>query len=155
EPEPEWKERLTAEIDVIVAAPGGFVVVYQRELAFCERKRDRQTAGRIVVAEQHIDDRVAALLSRIPCIEHGADGVDPARHRDRAPADEYNYDGLARRRGLPNELFLMPRQRERCAVAELAFLDPRDDDRDVARARGFDGGCNLRARVPGDAGVPD
>ena len=73
QPEAERKERLPGEIEVVVAAAGRLVIVDERQLPLRDGKGDRQSAGGIVVAPQHVGDRGASDLARIPDVDHGAD----------------------------------------------------------------------------------
>ena len=63
---------MPGEIDVVVAAAGRLVVVDERQLPFGHREGDRQASGGIGVAEQHVRDRVPALLARIPRVDDRA-----------------------------------------------------------------------------------
>ena len=155
QPKAERKERLAGEIEVVVAAAGRLVIVDERQLALGHRERDRQPARGIVVAEQHVGDRVAALLARIP-----ASITAPTRSSQRdiviaLPPTSTTTSACRSPRRARSALPDGPagratRDREtrlpRCPATTIATS--------LCRAA-VDGAVDLRAPVVGDAGVPD
>ena len=77
---------------------------------------------------------MASFLARVPRHNDRADAIDPARHRDRAAADEHDDHGFTCFGDGVDQLFLASWQREPCAIAEFALLDPCDDNCDIAGA---------------------
>ena len=130
------------------------MIVVQRQLAGRDGKRDRQAPRRIHVAEQHVGERMAALLAWIPRVEHPVHLVEPMRHRDGAAAHQHDDGRGARRRYRCDQLLLVPRQVERRAVAELPLLYAGHHDGDATLARDGDGAVDRRSPVVHDTGVP-
>jgi hypothetical protein len=48
------EQGLTGKVVVVIATPGGLVVIIQRALAHIQRKSDGQSSRRIMISEQHI-----------------------------------------------------------------------------------------------------
>ncbi len=153
--ETEREGGLPGKIDIVIAAARRFVVVVQRQLSFGHGESDRQSARRIVVAEQDIRHGVPALVARVPDVQHRIDVIDPVRHRDGTASDSDDCDRRPRGRDLPDQLGLMAGQRQARAVAELAFLDARDDNGDVRITRGLDRLGNGRPPVRPHTRIPD
>ncbi len=154
QPESEGEERLPREIEIVVAASGGFVVVVERQLTFSHGKGDRQTRRWIHIAKEHIGDRMSALLAGVPHIHDRIDAIEPRRHRDRTPADERHDHRCASRRDGANQRFLSPGQREHGAIAEFALFQPGHDNGYIALARECGGSGNHRIRGIANARVP-
>ena len=71
-------------------AAGVLVRVVDRHLTRRARERHRQAPGRILIAEQQVDDRRGRLGAAVPDLEHGGGVVDPVGHDERAPVREYH-----------------------------------------------------------------
>ncbi|MNG20658.1 hypothetical protein D3C84_1049310 [compost metagenome] len=84
------------------------------------RERNRQTAARIVIAEQHVGNTGAALDAKMPCLYDCIRILRQPRQRKRSAAQEHGYDRLAKRSDLFDQPALSARQVKACAGTGFA-----------------------------------
>ncbi len=124
QPIAELIQRLGAQFHVIalpMRPPARqLVAVEDRDLPRVARHRDRQLAAGIVIAKQHVRDRVRAFFAGQPRVQNRRDVRRDPRDRLRTPADQHHHDRRAGFGHRFHELLLHARQPEFGAVACFA-----------------------------------
>src|SRR6185503_724827 len=106
-------------VEQIAAPSGRLVIVEDRQLTDVARDRNRQLAARIITAEQHVGQRMAGLLAKIPALQQRGRALGQIVDRKRA-AVEQDYDRrLAKREYRLCEVVLLAEEIEAVAVAEV------------------------------------
>ena len=108
-------------------------VVVDRRLPHIDGEGDRQFARRVVITEQHVCDRVAALRARIPRMQNGGHVVVCPGDRIGATAHHHQHDRFARCNELFEQGLLIAWQVERGTAGSFArhvpfFAHDRDDN---------------------------
>ena len=112
-----------------------------RQLADAARPGDGLFAARVVVAEQHVGERMAAFDAGKKRVHQRAGFLDQRRDGERAAGDEHHDHGFAGGDQRVDERLLAAGQIEICAILRFAalrfaFADDRDDEVAVARSAG-------------------
>src|SRR6185369_5357439 len=104
----EWIKRLALEVTVSAALHR--VVSERRQLFDRFVKRDRETAARVVIPEQHVGDRRPAFFARIPAFENRRHLFVGPIHSNGTAVEQNEYDGLAQGLNFLQQFFLLFRK---------------------------------------------
>ena len=95
QPVAEGEERLAAE--VAVGAPLHAIVLEGRQVVHRPVEGDRQPPAGVVVAEEHVGQRLAAGLARIPGLDDGRDVLGGPVDGQGAAVEQHQHQRLAQR----------------------------------------------------------